>query len=390
MGWPARIIIERENVSRINFKAWGAAFFSLLLIYIVCFYFFKLLTPDLQTKLLTLFFPFAVISMILFTLIFIARVYFFGVMLANHEAYTEESKRLQDKWTLWANKKTYIAACKVFTPQNVDIPSVIADGSPEVYIGQVLRFKDFSNEDLTEEYFYDELLSSIHEEISRLLPDYFFEAVFIKPEDAMSFSVFKDCWQTAGFPEEKITKWRFFTGDYSEVINSCVDNAEPKVIQVIIFIGAFQERSKGSEFASIFLLSHDDINTQGVIYRPLSTVVSDLTINVKKMMKYQSVIYTTGEVRFSGMPVEEQAMIDNTLRATAMEEHKNWSCAFQDLNMIFGEQGANHSWLTLAFTLTAASLSKQKQLMVVKDSGKYFFNVIGHHLENSDGEPDHA
>ncbi|MFP1755453.1 hypothetical protein [Lonsdalea quercina] len=387
MTWPVHVLHEKKKVQKINWKTWGVVFFLMSLFYGLCYYSLNAFYLELKIKILSLLNPLCVFSFFVFFAAFFLRIYFYGMLLSNYDAYQEESKYLMKKWTSWANEKLYVIDHKLFTPQHVDIFAMVDDKPINIHAGQSLSFDNVADRTGIEEYFYSELLFSVRERIKSLEDNHSFEVVFVKPQNNLSYSVFKACWLSTGFVEHKLMGYQFMNGHYADTVNTFLDNVTHNVIHIVVCVELSEssESNEYSEFASIFLLSTSGAERAGVIYRPLSATAEEINNELNKMMTYQPGIYSSNHAWLSGMSINEQVMVGESLRNIASRQQKNWECPAQDINMALGNLGHHHSWLSLAFALDATSGQKAPQLMISKDGCMYCFNRVERY-STEDGE----
>lgn len=386
MGWAVRIIKGREPVKKINFRKWFLYFVLFISLNAIVFYISTLATEQARSDFKLVYIPFSFLSLVFFILIFILRVYVFGIMLTNQEAYAKESERLKKKWLLWGDEKVFVLGYNCFTPHGMNSELFVKEDLPNIYTGQILKFENFLTEEITEEYVYLELLSSVREKIKKISLTHQFRVVFISPEDSTVFRIFKNCWEEMGFPLSGLVSPLFISDNYVNYISGFLDETPEEDVVRIIIANFSCEGKESSEFASILLLSHYENNALGVIRRPLFTTKNELSVDLEKIQTYQSSFNSVQGLRFSGMAVKEQTMLCDALQNVSLQHGKENMYTIQDLNMFFGEQGVNHSWLSLTYALTAAKMTCATQLMVAKENGMFFFNVIEPYVRDDERE----
>jgi len=383
MVWPVRIILQKKTVPKLKLKWWAKCLSSLFLVFGVVFLILKAFNLSGNKEFLTLFFSFLSVLFLLFIICFFVRVYFYGITLSNHEAYGIESDTLIRKWTAWASENIYVIDYCFFTPHKLNLFDVVNENPTAIYKDQALKFTEKIGVEYTEEQFFRELLSSVRMTIKTLASKSEFEVILVQENNSMSYPVFKQSWAATGLPEDKLTSYQFVRGEFSTILNKCIDNQEKNKVFIVISVNiptVVNSREPFSEFSSIIIISNNSSfeseSHRCIAFRPTFCGEDEMAEEILKIGTYQPAIFEITKVWCSGMDSEKISMVTRELKKIPHPSSKDWLFSIRDLNMTFGSLGHDHSWLSFAFSLYASEVTSTGQLMVSNDDEGYIFNVI--------------
>lgn len=381
MNWPVKILNEVEDVKKLK---WGIYFtFFLVLCAILAFVIggVKYFNSDyFESQLSVFIFSYGVI-VVVFMVFLSLKAYIYSVKLTVYEACKAESERIKQQWVYWASQKINISGYRFFFPDIIDIKSSINDSLFDVYTAQSLVLKEGQGGIYTESDIYTELLSSVRAVIKEIEEGSSFRIIFIDSINPLSLSFFKLAWLGCGFREEKIVSHAFFSSelwdDFLENVGDGVDDNVTIVLSINLSNMTLSSNDS-TEFASLNIISANKSCKMPsvVFYRPISCAKEDLNESLLMLMTYQPDICLAQVVTFSGVAVEDVALISNQLKSTAQLLSMEWGFSVKELSMVFGNQDDKHVWLSLCYLSDVCKVTNKRQLMISRYNNAFIFVLV--------------
>ncbi|WP_338515930.1 hypothetical protein [Erwinia aphidicola] len=317
---------------------------------------------------------------IVFLILLSFKAYIYSVQLTVYEACKAESEKTKQQWIHWASKRACINGCRFFSPEVIDIQSVINNSAFDVHTSQLLSLHQGESGRYKEIDIYIELLSSVRAVIKEIDDRLSFRIIFINSANPLSFPFFKSAWLECGFREEKIVSHDFYSSGLWDSFIETIDDGINDKITIVLSVnlsGVAVSSNNSTEFASLNIFSvFNSPKAQSVVYRPMFCTRGDLKQGLLLLVTYQPDICLASAINFCGVSEQDIALITSELKKAANSLSREWFFSIKDLGMIFGVQDDKHAWLSLCYLSDVCKASNRSQLMVSKSSDGFLFSLI--------------
>ncbi|CAH0135932.1 hypothetical protein SRABI13_00160 [Erwinia aphidicola] len=380
MNWPVGVINEVNEVKRLNWKRYLLLFLFLCVLLGVSIcgvnYLYSGYFDNLSSAVIFLYGVLVIVFLILLSF----KAYIYSVQLTVYEACKAESEKIKQQWIHWASKRACINGYRFFSPEVIDIQSVINNSAFDVHTSQLLSLHQGESGRYKEIEIYIELLSSVRAVIKEIDDRLSFRIIFINSANPLSFSFFKSAWLECGFREEKIVSHDFYSSGLWDSFIETIDDGINDKITIVLSVNLSDvavSSNNSTEFASLNIFSvFNSPKAQSVVYRPMFCTRGDLKQGLLLLVTYQPDICLASAINFCGVSEQDIALITSELKKAANSLSREWFFSIKDLGMTFGVQDDKHAWLSLCYLSDVCKASNRSQLMVSKNSDGFLFSLI--------------